>query len=273
MELNKSFLLLLLISSSLLLSPAEAVCLPRQPGIDNPSHSNAGKSSGNEGKNPPSSPAQPPPSPPSTPTPSTPSPKTPTQSSGSQSSGSSPTQQTPSSSSQQTPTDSPSTPGIAALNLAQTSKDPTLQKLCGATDHPEACLSTIGPFLKGSADPDNILRTGIQGINKVFELAMNTAEKLMKDPSLSNWVKQCLDVCIESFDSGLSDNEKALAALNDKDMGTLQTMLSAAISDVSSCTDAFAEQAGTESPLKGMEQQLDKLASNNMAICSELGWK
>ncbi|XP_011041080.1 PREDICTED: uncharacterized protein LOC105137145 [Populus euphratica] len=156
--------------------------------------------------------------------------------------------------------------------LPPPSNNYALTKICGLTDHPAECIATIAPFLTGKTDPISVLKLGMQALHKKFEEATAVATKLNKDPSSSAVVKDSLDTCLESFDSGMSDLNDALIAISSHDIGKLSTMLSATITYPDTCEEAFAEQSGLDSPMKEMDRKLTTLASINLAISASLHW-
>ncbi|KAJ8748287.1 hypothetical protein K2173_000859 [Erythroxylum novogranatense] len=173
------------------------------------------------------------------------------------------------------PTLSESTSSASStLDLAIPSIEaPALQKICGITSYPEKCLQSITPFLSGGAsDPVSILKMEVKALRGGFENGIRVAKKMMEEPSTDDWIKSCLDTCVEVFEGGMYDLDDALGSIASKDLHKLQILLSAGLSYVSTCEDSFGEQPDVESPLKEMNKELDQLASNTLAICSSLKW-
>ncbi|KAF9688169.1 hypothetical protein SADUNF_Sadunf02G0169200 [Salix dunnii] len=166
----------------------------------------------------------------------------------------------------------PDSPTHSASTLPLLSSNAALTKICDVTDYPAECLATVAPFLAGETNPISVLKIGIHVLQKSFEVATAVATKLINDLSTSAVVKDSLDTCVESFDSGVADLNDALAAISAHDIGRLSTLLSATITYSDTCEDAFAEQPHLESPLKEIDQHLDKLASINLAISASLQW-
>lgn len=233
MELNK-FILLLLISSPLLSFSAEAICVPRN--ASNPEATRPAVVLGTASSFSSAAPTQAP-SPPPVPSPSPPVSREPS-------------------------------PSI----LPSPSNSYALTKICGFTDHPAECIAAISPFLTGKTDPISVLKLGMQALHQIFEEAIAVATKLNKDPSSSAVVKDSLDTCLDSFDSGMSDLEDALLAISSHDIGRLSTLLSATITYPDTCEEAFSEQPGLDSPLKEMDRKLTTMASINLAISASLHW-
>ncbi|KAJ6972824.1 hypothetical protein D5086_026209 [Populus alba] len=166
----------------------------------------------------------------------------------------------------------PVSPTKSKSILPPPSNNYALTKICGLTDHPAECIAAIAPLLTGRTDPISVLKMGMQALHKSFEEATAVAAKLNKDPSSSAVVKDSLDTCLESFDSGMSDLNDALIAISSHDIGKLSTMLSATITYPDTCEEAFAEQPGLHSPMKEMDRKLTTLASINLAISASLHW-
>lgn len=106
---------------------------------------------------------------------------------------------------------------------------------------------------------------GIQALHKDFQEAIATVTKLSKDTSLSATTRDSLDICVESYEAGITDLNDALTAISTHDTDRLTQMLGAIASYPETCQDAFLEQ-GEESPLKDVDQKLDMLASITVDI-------
>lgn len=230
MELNKSILLLLIFSPSLLLF-AEAICIPRNASNDD-SHGPPGmilhvaSSAFMQSLPPVSSPSQSPVSYPSLP---------------------------------DYPPHSPSVLPSPFNNAA-------LKKICGVTDHQAECLAIFGPSLTGAIEPLSVLKMGIQTLHKGYEQATAMATKLSNDPSTDGVVKDCLSVCLEVFDLGMTDLDQALTAISSNDMDSLVQLLNGVIGYAETCKDAFTEQGEIASPLAEINDRLDKLGSISISI-------
>ncbi|KAF9669252.1 hypothetical protein SADUNF_Sadunf14G0088500 [Salix dunnii] len=258
MELDKSILFLLI--PSLLSFFSEVICVP----------CNAGNSASPDCLGPAlsfasSAPIESPlPSPVSSPSPiSSPSPS-PVSSTETESSPS------PSPVSSPQPVSSPSSPDSPTnaqplLPYSPSVHNAVLTKICGATRFQAECLATIAPYQTGATDPISVIEMGIQALHKDFEEAVATVTKLSKDTALSATIRDSLDICVESYESGITDLNDALTAISTHDTYRLTQMLGAVASYPETCKDAFLEQ-GEESPLKEVDQKLDILASITVDI-------
>ncbi|XP_021646642.2 putative pectinesterase/pectinesterase inhibitor 26 [Hevea brasiliensis] len=150
------------------------------------------------------------------------------------------------------------------------SGNPVLKKICDSTDHPTECLTSITPFQTGESDPVSVLKMEMQALRQGFKKAIAKATEINDDPAVAIEVKGCLDTCLEIYDSGLYDLDDALEAINSHDIDRLKTVLSAAVSDIETCEEAFEEEGTGDSPMKEFDKELTTLASNNLAIASAL---
>ncbi|KAJ6329020.1 hypothetical protein OIU77_010655 [Salix suchowensis] len=168
------------------------------------------------------------------------------------------------------PVSSPSSPDSPTniqpvLPYSPSVHNAVLTKICGATRYQAECLATIAPYQTGATDPISVIEMGIQALHKDFEEAVATVKKLSKDTSLSATIRDSLDICVESYESGITDLNDALTAISTHDTYRLTQMLGAVASYPETCKDAFLEQ-GEESPLKEVDQKLDILASITVDI-------
>lgn len=149
--------------------------------------------------------------------------------------------------------------------------NPVIKKVCDATDHPSECMASIAPFHSGESDPISILKMEMQALREGFKKATVKATQLNEDPAISNQVKECLDTCLETYDTGLFDLDDALEAIAAHDTPKLRAVLSVTISDIQTCEEAFIEKDNEEeSPMKALDEELKKLATNNLAIATSL---
>ncbi|XP_010268109.1 PREDICTED: pEARLI1-like lipid transfer protein 3 [Nelumbo nucifera] len=303
MEYSHNYLVLTIFLSSLLLFySAEAACVPRnnlehfchdsnltppppppsqsatspspsQPTPSSPPHSQPAKSPSPSRSQPTPSPPSPPSKPTTSPSPShsTPSPPSPP----SQPTASPPAQQpapTPSPSETTltialTPSGSPSSASFDASTIPKTI-DPAIIKMCNAVDYPELCLSSITPYLTEKTDPVSVLEMLIKACNHDAEAALNRSIEIIHDPKSSSQLSTYMDVCRESYADAVDNLQTAMNAIPDRDIGTINSMLSAASTDFGTCDDAFAEIPQVTAPMAEVDDKLIKQASNCLAITS-----
>ncbi|EEF47254.1 enzyme inhibitor, putative [Ricinus communis] len=149
-------------------------------------------------------------------------------------------------------------------------RNPVLVKICGTTDHPQECLASVSPFQTGESDPVSVLKMEMQALYQGFEKAFDKATEISEHPDTPASIKMCLDTCLEMYDSGLIDLQDAISALSNHDIDKLKTVLSATLSDIDTCDEAFMEESDTHSPMKEIDDELTKIASNNLAIANAL---
>lgn len=252
--------------------PATALCVPRNssnpinvaalppPSVTTTS-SPATPSPALKSPSSPSNPSQLPPSN-TTPTPATPSP--PLQSS------SQPSQLTPSPPAFSQP--------AAAVSTQLSARHPLLNllpfagavsALCGHTDYPDVCASSIQPLPHppGLAGPAALLKLQLQACREQAEKAQAHIAALVSLPGTKARDASSLQDCDDNYDDVIDNLDEAAAALESRDKGTLKTMLSALVTDFSTCDDGFAEIAKV-SPLAVIDEMLTKLASNCLAIAA-----
>ncbi|EOX95282.1 hypothetical protein QUC31_004963 [Theobroma cacao] len=153
------------------------------------------------------------------------------------------------------------------LTILPVSADPSLQRICGDTDHPIECLTTTVPFLGDDVkiEPVSILKVGLEAMGNKTREALAEASLLLLDPSTQEAVASCLETCIDSYNAILDTNQKALEAIAIRDLYQLSMELSSNVENVHACSDAF-EEAELESPIKEIDALLEKMISNSLAI-------
>lgn len=100
---------------------------------------------------------------------------------------------------------------------------------------------------------------------KATKVALSLAKRLAKRPGTPPYMVSILKECKESYDSALYNYEEAMIALPKRDIGRMNSMLSAVITDVGDCEDEFS---GEKSPLLMYGDRVTKMTSNCLAIVS-----
>jgi len=147
------------------------------------------------------------------------------------------------------------------------SMDPAIKKICDSTDHPALCLSTLAPFLSGKTDPISVLEMAIKACTQHVNDAIATASVLTnvhKASTYSGYIPIFKD-CTEMYNDALDNLQSAMDAIPARDIGTINIMLSAALSDFVTCEDEFS---GETSELSPYDDKGTKMASNCLAIAS-----
>ncbi|XP_031098777.1 uncharacterized protein LOC116002752 [Ipomoea triloba] len=131
-----------------------------------------------------------------------------------------------------------------------------LRKICSKTENPSLCVSTIAPRLRGGgANARAVLDICIKAS---YDLAKTGAAKVKK-----LGVKECKG----KFKDALSNFDLATKAFQKKDVGTMNSMLSAVVTDMSDCQDKLS---GSGSPLIALGDKLATMTSNCLLIIPQM---
>ncbi|XP_022851735.1 pectinesterase inhibitor 1-like [Olea europaea var. sylvestris] len=147
--------------------------------------------------------------------------------------------------------------------------DPKVMKICDSTDHPSLCLGTVVPLLDDKTDQFSVLEVSVKACSELTKFALSMAKKISNMPGVPPQVASIIRDCKDNYDAVMSNFEKAINALPERDIGTLNTMLSAVITDVGDCEDELSSTA-TTSPLSDYAEKLTNMTSNSLAIASLL---
>jgi len=82
-------------------------------------------------------------------------------------------------------------------------------------------------------------------------------------PQVASIVRDCKD----SYDEAMSNFEKAMNALPERDFGTVNIMLSAVITDMGDCEDGLSSTRSIF-PISDYAEKLTNMTSNCLAIAS-----
>ncbi|KAL1211879.1 Pectinesterase 2 [Cardamine amara subsp. amara] len=139
--------------------------------------------------------------------------------------------------------------------LNQPLLSPEIKSICAKTDNPQLCESSVTPLLTPKLKPDtsSVLVLSIQASINATKVAMATVEKVAAAD------------CKELYDDAVTNLEDAVNAVESRDIATVNTNLSAAMTDYSTCNDGF-EESGEPNPLADVSDKLTKMVSNCLAI-------
>lgn len=139
--------------------------------------------------------------------------------------------------------------------LNQPLLSPEIKTICGKTDFPPLCESSVSPLLTAQLKPDtsSVLILTIQASINATKAAMAIVDKVAASD------------CQELYDDAVANLEDAVNAVKSRDIATVNTNLSAAMTDYSTCNDGF-EEAGEPNPLADVGDKLTKMVSNCLAI-------
>lgn len=152
--------------------------------------------------------------------------------------------------------------GVGGVGLKIVS-DPRIKSVCDKTDQPGLCLSVISPVFNGKTDIPSVVGMLIKAATDQTKQAIATAKKKATDPKSNAKTKSRLKDCEEIYDDALDNFKEAIEALPVHDMGTVDTMLSAAISDYGTCDDGFT---GQPNPIPDGVSPMAKINENLMNI-------
>ncbi|XP_074324926.1 uncharacterized protein LOC141661816 [Apium graveolens] len=119
----------------------------------------------------------------------------------------------------------------------------------------------------GPSDIPSVLAIAIQAGLDFAKAAAANADRLSTQSGMPPNQVAALNDCKDSYDDVSYNFQNAYDALPAKDVGTMNTMLSAAITDVGDCMDGFE---GMDSPMATFSDKLKMMASNTLAIIVQL---
>lgn len=97
------------------------------------------------------------------------------------------------------------------------------------------------------------------------KLAILLAKRMSTMPGCPSDVASILSYCKDSYEDALDNFRKAIGGLSVRDVGLMNSMLSAVITDVTDCEDDFS---GNISPLAPYAEKIVNMTSNCLAIVS-----
>ncbi|XP_010518435.1 PREDICTED: uncharacterized protein LOC104793725 [Camelina sativa] len=157
--------------------------------------------------------------------------------------------------------------------------DTTAKDLCKNTDYNNECIAAILPDLQkrdgeggggGGFEAKDVMRMEAESLFKKANATLEYAKRVMEDSKTPMTVKEAMSVCVENYESFVSSLEDARMAMDGGDYGRLDSVLSAAISDVSTCSDIFVDVPGVDSPTASLDELMKKLCSNVLAMSQKV---
>ncbi|VVA96734.1 unnamed protein product [Arabis nemorensis] len=136
---------------------------------------------------------------------------------------------------------------------------PEIKTICGKTDNPPLCESSVTPLLTPDFKPDtsSVLILLIQASINATKAAKVTVDKAAAAD------------CQELYDDAVTNLEDVISAVKSRDYPTVNTNLSAAMTDYGTCNDGF-EESGEPNPLADVSEKLTKMVSNCLALSTLL---
>lgn len=139
-----------------------------------------------------------------------------------------------------------------------------IKKICDSTDYPDICMGTLSPLVRNPGDVPAVLNVAIKAGLDFAKTALTAADKLATKPGTPPNMASMYKDCKDSYDDAVYNFQNAMDA-GSSDLGTTNTMLSAAITDVGDCEDACQ---GPGCQLATFSDKVTKMASNCLAIAS-----
>ena len=141
--------------------------------------------------------------------------------------------------------------------------DAALPAICKETDFPHLCVSTLSPLFNGQTDPVSMITMAIKACAQHAQQSLETAQTIAKSPSTSSTIASKLSDCKDNYQDALDNLQAAADSIITGDLGRVNSMLSAVVTDGSDCQDSFP---GNSSPMLDYEIKLQQMASNCLAI-------
>ncbi|CAH8266274.1 unnamed protein product [Arabidopsis lyrata] len=166
---------------------------------------------------------------------------------------------------------------INKIDFSSMKIDTTAKDLCKNTDYNNECIAAILPDLQkqaggggGGFEAKDVMRMEAESLFKKANATLDYAKRVVEDSKTPMAVKEAMSVCVENYDSLMSGLEEAKMAMEEGDYGRLDSVLSAAISDVSTCSDNFVDVPGVDSPTASLDELMKKLCSNVLAMSQKV---
>ena len=115
-------------------------------------------------------------------------------------------------------------------------------------------------------DAAALLELEIKACAAKAQIAYEVSSKISSDPKTGKMMAAILQTCTDNYDDAVDNLDSAIKALRERDIPTLNGMLSAALTDFTTCEDGFVETPGVNSPMVDYDSVLTKLASNCLAL-------
>lgn len=148
-----------------------------------------------------------------------------------------------------------------------------VKKVCETTDHPSLCINTVNPLLVDSKNNNvslnSVLGASINATDDIAKAALLAAKKIAHFPGTPPELASVLEVCEETYGTALDNFDKAKEAYDTQDIGTMNTMLSAVISNIEDCNTEFSSlNLPLPAPIAEFGDKLRNMTSNCLAIVS-----
>ncbi|KAK9276615.1 hypothetical protein L1049_006150 [Liquidambar formosana] len=139
-----------------------------------------------------------------------------------------------------------------------------IANLCAHTDYPNLCKSLVNEGIDATSATELVINALVLKTTH----AKTSAVKLGDGGSPRS--KSNLDTCKEVYDDAITNLMTSIKCLKRGDKAGLNINLSAALTDYVTCDDTFTETPGATCPLTKVNKLLRKMASNALAMASEM---
>jgi pectinesterase inhibitor-like protein len=113
-----------------------------------------------------------------------------------------------------------------------------LDQICMHTDYPDVCMTTIKPLVSQNFEIIDVLAAAIKVCSIEVKLTITkVARHAANNPEVANAVSECQ----EQYKIASENLQRAMKAIQSRDLGTITVMLSAVMADVSTCESAFED--------------------------------
>ena len=150
---------------------------------------------------------------------------------------------------------------VALLNKCQAD---LIDDFCVKSNNPTLCTNTLrsDPRSKG-ADARGLATIAIKKAEEATRASINVVKSLLNSGN-----KEIISTCIENFSSAVTNLKECESLLNRRDIGTLRSIGSAALTDVGTCSDEFG--ANEPAKLKEASGKADTFVQLLLIIASAL---
>ncbi|XP_077240377.1 putative invertase inhibitor [Tasmannia lanceolata] len=146
-----------------------------------------------------------------------------------------------------------------------------ISQTCNKTFHFDLCVSSL------ESDP-NSLKTDVKGLAEISinlsiiqaTEAISQLRTLIMNNSNDAYTDGCLKDCLDDYIDAVGNLRECNKAFSEGSYGTVNTLVTAAMSDSGACEDGFQEKPGYVSPLIGRSDFFNKLCSNSLSITNLL---
>lgn len=121
---------------------------------------------------------------------------------------------------------------VALLSICQAD---LIGDFCAKSNNPTLCTNTLrsDPRSKG-ADARGLATIAIGKAQEATRASINVAKSLLNSGN-----KGIISTCIENFSNAVANLKECETQLNKRDIGTLRSIGSAALTDIGTCSDEF----------------------------------